>query len=76
MRFLCISDIKERVSRMQNGNSFPNFAEAKPLFERSSESACLRASDLSTVQRYVEFFNPEIAVTALVVKPVAEYLIL
>lgn len=72
MRFLCISNVKERVSRMQNGNSFPNFAEAKPLFERSSESDFV----LSTVQRYVEFFNPEIAVTALVVKPVAEYPIL
>jgi len=40
LSFSLFQYVKERVSRMQNENSFSNFAEAKPIFERSSKIAC------------------------------------
>jgi hypothetical protein len=40
LSFSLFQYVKDRVSRMQSENSFSNFAEAKPIFERSSKIAC------------------------------------
>ena len=41
---------KDRASRMQSENLLSGFAEAQPIFERSSMNAVFRAFVLSTMQ--------------------------
>ncbi len=52
--------VKDRVSRMQSENSFSNFAEAKPIFERSSKIACLQGLcpfDDAKVAPFLDVYN-------------------